>query len=214
MGIFSKLFRNKESDANKETMVKGQEKAIDVAATAAAIIQASNKNLYDLAAEKDARSAATEKELFQYFAEYFAPNKDFYSTPGSEKYQSYFGAINAARDEMLKNPELFEMATKWDISQLVDMLNNPKPGITNMMVCGLIFRVGEYGVIKSAVYCVDFCNKIPNCIAVYLLLIAHKLPADKRRQIIDAGGNTDKTAFKAAMKSLQVLDPDWSFMIA
>ena len=114
---------------------------------------------------------------------------------------------------MLRNPDLFKKATKWDITRLVNMLNNPQPGITNMMLCGLIFRMGDYGVIRSAMYCVDFCERIPNCIALYLLLTAHKLPADQRKQMIDAGDNTNKTAFKAAMLSLRVLDPDWSFTI-
>lgn len=115
---------------------------------------------------------------------------------------------------MLKNPDLFKMATKWDISKLKEMLRNPKPGITNMLVCGLIFRTGDYGVLKSAVYCVDFCTKIPNCIALYLLLTEQKLPEGQHRQVIDAGDRSDKTAFKAAMESLKVLDPDYSFMIA
>lgn len=109
--------------------------------------------------------------------------------------------------------ELFKMATKWDISRLTEMLNNPIPAVTNMLVCGLIFRTGDYAVLKSAVYCVDSCEKIPNCIAIYLLLIAHQLPKEQRKQIIDAGDRSDPTAFKTAMESLQVLDPDWHFMI-
>ena len=185
----------------------------DAAALALQMMTASKKSLNQLAAEKDARPAVTEAELMQYFAEYFAPNKDFYSVPGSEKFKAYFGAVNAARDEMLKNPDLFKLATKWDISKLKEMIENPKPAITNMLICGLIFRIGDYGVLRASLLCVDFCAKIPNCIALYLLLTSQKLPKDKRRLIIDAGDNADKTAFKAAMESLKVLDPSWSFMI-
>lgn len=32
------------------------------------------------------------------------------------KYRTYFGAINAASDEMLQNQDLFKMATKWEIT--------------------------------------------------------------------------------------------------
>lgn len=206
LGFFSKFFGKKE-DAAKADIPKTD------AAKTGTVKAAPGKNLNELAAEKDARPAVTEQELMQYFVEYFAPNKDFYSVPGSEKYNAYFGAVNAARDEMVKHPDLFKMATKWDISRLVEMLKDPKPGITNMLVCGLIFRTGDYGVLRSHVLCVDFCDKIPNCISLYLLLTARKLPTGQRKQVIDAGDSGDKTAFKQAMQSLQVLDPDWSFMI-
>ena len=82
-----------------------------------------------------------------------------------------------------------------------------------MIICGMIFRMGEYAVIKDAVYCVDFCEKTPNCTALYLLLTAQKEPEDNRRQIIDAGDRSDKTAFIEAMNSLKVLDPHWTFQI-
>ena len=96
---------------------------------------------------------------------------------------------------------------------LVEIINTPIPVITNMLICGLIFRTGDYGVLKSSVICVDFCEKIPNCISLYLLLTARKLPEEQRRQIIDAGDGTDKAAFKAAMKSLEILDPNWTYTI-
>lgn len=105
MGFFSKLFGKKENTAKVDIPKTDAAKADTVKAAPA-------KNLNELAAEKDARPAVTEKELMQYFAEYFAPNKDFYSVPGSEKYNAYFGAVNAARDEMIKHPDLFKMATK------------------------------------------------------------------------------------------------------
>lgn len=67
--------------------------------------------------------------------------------------------------------------------------------LTNMIVCGLIFRMGDYGVLKSNVLCIDFCEKIPNCMSLYLLLTVQKLPEHQRKQIIDAGDGADKTAF-------------------
>ena len=200
-------------DLNEKQNGQNTQPAAETAKAVASAMSTSAGNLNDLAAEKDARSAVTEKELIQCFAEYFAPNKDFYSTPGSEKFQAYFGAINAARDEMLKNPVIFSKATKWDIARLAGLLNNPQPGITNMIVCGLIFRTGDYGVLKSIIYCVDFCENIPNCIALYLFLTAHRLPEERRKQTIDVGDNVDKSAFQAAMDSLKVLDPKWSFTI-
>ena len=210
MSIFNKLFGKKNTTKQNE---QNPQQATEMAKKAAAVMNASAANLNEMAAAKDARPAVTEQELLQYFAEYFAPNQDFYSTPGSEKFKAYFGVINSARDEMFKNPGIFSKATKWDIKKLVEMVNNPKPGITNMMVCGLIFRTGDYGVIKSAAYCVDFCEKIPNCISAYLFLTAHKLPEDQRKQIIDAGDGSDTRAFKAAMESLKVLYPKWSYTI-
>ena len=230
MGFFSKLFGKKEETVKSTAQAPKSAQTAKPAAPAAAseqkpkqtgsaaalayqMMMESKKSLNQLAAEKDARPAVTEEELMQYFVEYFAPNKDFYSVPGSEKYKAYFNAVNAAREEMLRNADLFKMATKWDISKLKEMIDNPKPAITNMHICWLIFRTGDYGVLRSSTLCVDFCAKIPNCIALYLLLTAQKQPEGQRRQIIDAGDNADKTAFKAAMESLKVLDPNWSFMI-
>ena len=211
MGFFSKLFGKKENTPAPKQEVKAAG-STSVSAAAAAMAHPA-KSLDELAAEKDARPAVTEAELMTYFADYFAPNKAFYSNPASDQSKIYFGAVNAAREEMLKNPDLFKMATKWDIAKLQEMLQNPKPAVTNMLVCGLIFRTGDYGVLRSSTYCVDFCEKIPHCIALYLLLNAEKLPEDKHRMIIDAGDRSDKTAFRAAMESLKVLDPNWSFII-
>ena len=208
MSFLSKIFGLKEDNTKKEIPKTDNPKN-----DAVKLVTSQGKNVNELAAEKDALPAVTEEELLQYFVEYFAPNNDFYSEPGSKKFNIYFGAVNAAREEMIKHPDLFKMATKWDISRLKEMLKNPKPGITNMLICGLIFRTGDYGVLKSHVLCVDFCDKISNCISLYLLLTARKLPADQRRQVIDAGDSSDKTAFKKAMQSLQVLDPEWTFMI-
>ena len=213
MGFLSKLFKKKENTNNTTEMKQDSQQNIDAVMLAAKIVASANKSLDEQAAEKDARPAVTEEELLKYYVEYFAPNKDFYSSPGTEKYQAYFSAVNAARDEMLQNPDLFKMATKWEISTLKQMLDNPKPAITNMIVCGLIFRMGDYGVLKSSVLCIDFCEKIPNCIALYLVLTAQKMPENQRKQVIDAGDGADKTAFKAAMRSLQVLDSKWSFII-
>ena len=82
-----------------------------------------------------------------------------------------------------------------------------------MLIYGLIFLVGDYAVLQSFVCCVDFCEKIPNCISLYLLLKMQKLPEDRRRLVIDAGDGADTAAFKAAMQSLQTLDPKRTFLI-
>lgn len=50
-------------------------------------------------------------------------------------------------------------------------------------------------------------------IALYLLLIAQKQPEGKRKQLLDAGDGCDKRALTAAMQSLKVCDPLWSFEI-
>ena len=151
--------------------------------------------------------------LLEIVSTYFAPNKDFYSAPGSDKFTAYFNAINTARAEMFREQQLFTAATTWSSKELADLVNNPRPGITNMMICSLIFLMGRYSVIKQAVYCVDFSERIPNCIALYLLLIAHKQPTDKRIQIIDAGEGTDKKTLNDAMDALKVCDPNWNYKI-
>ena len=115
--------------------------------------------------------------------------------------------------EMLQDAKLFNMATKREAAEAIEHINNPQPMISNMIICGMIFRMGEYAVIEDAVYCVDFCEKTPNCSALYLLLTAHKKPEGQRRQVIDAGDRSNKTAFIEAMNSLKVLDPNWSFQI-
>ena len=114
---------------------------------------------------------------------------------------------------MFHNPQLFTAATKWEPEQLAELANNPKPGVTNMLICGLIFAMGSYAVIKDAVYCVDFCEKIPNCIALYLLLIARAMPEDQRKMLIDAGDRSNPAAFVKALNALKVCEPTWSFLL-
>ena len=92
MSIFSKLFGKKKTS---EQNAQNTQQATEIAKMAASVMSTSAGNLNEMAAAKDARPAVTEQELLQYFAEYFAPNKEFYSTPGSAKFQAYFGAINA-----------------------------------------------------------------------------------------------------------------------
>ena len=73
--------------------------------------------------------------------------------------------------------------------------------------------MGQYSVIKQFVYCVDFSEMIPNCVALYLLLIAQKQPKDKRIQMIDAGDGTNRKPLNDAMDALKVCDPDWKYTI-
>ncbi len=164
------------------------------------------------AKEKD--GPVSEQELLKLFADYFAPNTDFYAAPGSPKSTAYFKVINAAKEEMLNNPGLFTSATKWEPQQLENLLQNKMPGITNMLICGLIFTMGEYAVIEDVLTRVDFCEAIPNCIAIYLLLTAQKKPADSRTVVIDAGDGCNAAALSEALDTLSVCDPSWHYHIS
>jgi len=210
MGLFSKLFKKSESEKAAQT----PQAASQPGAEAVSKILAQQKQSFEsLAAGKSHEERVSEQTLMEIFATYFAPNKDFYSVPGSDKFKAYFNAINTARNEMFQEQQLFKEATKWSSQELVDLVNNPKPGITNMMICSLIFLMGQYSVIKQAVYCVDFSERIPNCVALYLLLIAQKQPEDKRTQIIDAGDGVNKKPLNDAMDALKVCDPNWNYKI-
>lgn len=114
---------------------------------------------------------------------------------------------------MQRDLPIFKAATKWTPEQLADLLNNPKPGITSSLICGLLFAMGDYAVIYNTVYCVDFCERIPNCIALYLLLTAQKQPSDKRKMAIDAGDRSNSEALRRAMDTLSVCDPAWTYSI-
>ena len=206
MGLFSKLFA--KSDEQTTNTVNQQ----DVDAIQQ-ILSMQKQDFDSLAEEKVPTKRVSEVELLGIFSTYFASNKDFYSVPGSEKYTAYFNAINAAREEMFREQQLFMEATKWSSQELLDLVNNPKPAITNMMICSLIFLMGQYSVIEQTVYCVDFSERIPNCVALYMLLIAQKQPADNRTQLIDAGDVTNKKPLNDAMDALKVCDPNWDYRI-
>ena len=166
------------------------------------------------AAENDAKYLS-DSELMNVFAEYFnfAISEGFITEQDNPKYKAYFDTINAATLEMLNNPKLFNLATKREQAELVDMCNNRIPEITNALICGLIFCVGKFAVVQSSLLCVDFSEAIPNCIAVYLLLVAQKIPEDKRILIIDAGDGTDKQPLTDAMKTISICDPNWKYKI-
>ena len=228
MGFFDKLFGSNKSktpgniapttpSASVETVSSSKstpqtEKTSDVSA-AMAIFAASKMSFQNKVAEKDNLPQLTDELAMKIYAEYFALNLSFFMEPGSPKYTAYFNAINKARGELVSNAKLFSKATKREIDEIAKHFNDPQPMISNMIICGMIFRMGEYAVIKDAVYCVDFCERTPNCSALYLLLIAQKEPEDQRTQIIDAGDGSDTTKFREAMDSLKVLDPHWSFQI-
>lgn len=199
MSIFKKIFKKSDSAKKNETTVKQTKFFLN---------QQQNK-YNDLANAKVANEPVSQQELINIFNTYFAPNKDFYSVPGSDNFKAYFGVVNAARNEIISNQRLFAEATKWNSKGLADLLQSNIPGVTNMLICGLIFKVGEFAVIKDAVYCVDFSEAIPNCIALYLLLIAQKLPINQRTMIIDAGDGTDKTPLINAINCLKILDINW-----
>ena len=206
MSFFSKLFGKKKNDQTASP-VPAESQAVH------AVLSQQKQSYESLVAGKSPAEKVPENTLLEIFAAYFAPNKEFYSTPGSDKFTAYFHAVNTARDEMLNQPQLFTEATKWSPADLAELINNPKPGITNMMICSLIFLMVQYAVIKDAVYCVDFSERIPNCVALYLLLIAQKQPADQRTQVIDAGDGVNKAPLTEAMDALKVCDPQWNYKI-
>ena len=152
-------------------------------------------------------------ELMGVFTEYFLPNKEFYAQPGSPKYKAYFDSLNAATMEMQSHPQLYRQATKREPEELVRMCNNRIPGVTNSLICGLIFCVGKYAVVPSGMLCVDFAEAIPNCIAIYLLLTAQKLPAGERKKLIDAGDGVDKQPLIKAIDRLSVCDPVMEYKV-
>ena len=164
--------------------------------------------------ENDAK-LLSDTELLAIFTEYFdfGMKEGFLLQPGSPRYKAYFDVVNAATLEMLNNPQLYQKVTKREHSDLVAMYNNRIPGVTNSLLCGLIFCMGKYAVVPSATLCVDFAEAIPNCIAVYLLLTAQKLPFDSRKQVIDAGDRTNPQPLKAAMDKLSICAPIWEYHI-
>lgn len=211
MGLFDKLFGKKNVSGQNAQEKPAPSPHPSSSASGGA---APSKGFAEAAADKERTSPVTDQELLTLFAEYFAPNKSFYSNPGSPEFQAYFGAIQKAQLEMLNNPALYQAATKRTRDELIAMINNPKPAITNMLICGLIYCMGNYAVVRSFVYCVDFSEKVPYCAALCLLLQAEKLPKDKRRQMIDAGDGVNKAPLQQALDSLKVLDPDWNPVIA
>ena len=95
----------------------------------------------------------------------------------------------------------------------MELVDNPVPGLTNIKICGLMFLMGRFAVIKDIVYCVDFIQMIPNCIALYLFLIAQKQPRERRTQLLDVGVGMDKRGLSDALNILKVCDPQWDARI-
>lgn len=207
MEILKRFFSNRK----KQSMQSSCNRA--PADTAASDITRVQQNFNKAVDEKEQVSSVPVDELINIFETYFVPNKSFYTTPGSPSFNTYFKAINMARDEMLTHLGLFIQATGWTPNQLADILERPKPGVTNMLICGLIFKMGAFAVIKSAIYCVDFSEEIPNCVALYLLLIAQQMPEERRKMMIDAGEGTDTKPLKAALDALRTLDSSWECTI-
>lgn len=176
---------------------------------AAGDVLAKQQEHYDtLVKEKDPDEPVSQNELIGIFSSYFAPNTAFY-LPGTPNAGAYFNCVNAAKVELLQNSTLLTAATRWSAEQYRELVQNPPPGIGNMMICGLIFKMGEFAVVKDMVYCVDFAEAVPHCIALYLLLIAQKQPEDQRTQILDAGTGTNRKPLTDAIDALRPLDPKW-----
>lgn len=211
MAFLKKLFKSKN---NKK--VEHKHKPIDWDATrkfALNQLQKEREQFNQLEMQKKPLEPLSDEKLIMTFTEYFSPNKQFFSNPNSPEYNVYFEAINNARTEMLLHPALYKAATGRPHSELFEMLKNPKPGVTSALTCGQIFHMGKFATIQDAVLCVDFSELIPNCIALYLLLIAQRKPQDQRKQLIDAGAGTDKLPLKQAIDQLKILDPFWECRI-
>lgn len=211
MGLFDSLFRKKQQSEEKPQSEETPQPAAKADATN--IADPARLSLEEKAAQKERSEPIPKEELLRTFATFFAPNTEFYSVPGSEKFQAYFQVVNDARDEMFAHPKLFYSATRWTPQMLAELVNNPKPGITNMMICGLIFSMGEYAVIPDRLVCVDFCETIPNCIALYLLLNMQKPSMKGKRMLLDVGDGADSSALVKAIETLKTCDPDWDCRI-
>ena len=207
------LRKGKETRTDKST-AREQHKDNTTVELAKQMIELTQKQ-YDerVAAVEDSASYLNDSELLKIFAEYFSPSINFITDIGSPKYTAYFEVVNAATLEMINNPKLYHHATKREQAELVAMCNNRIPGITNRLICGLIFSMGKYAVVPSNMLCVDFADAIPNCIAVYLFYMAQKLPVDNREQVISVGDGVSKQAFEKAMKTLSVCDSNWKYSI-
>lgn len=212
MGFIERILR-KLGDRGRKTPQQAGFDHERIQSLAEAMVAASNKFKAEVSAKEQGVKRLSDQELMAIFTEYFAPNVDFYSQPGSPKYLAYFGAVNSATQEMMNEPALFEEATKRKQDELLNMINNKVPGLTNSLICGLIFSVGDFCVIKSNLLCVDFSVRLPNCIALFLMLTAQKLPKEQRKQMISVGEGDNKQHLEKAMDSLRICDPDWKYSI-
>ena len=210
----------KEDDSATCALIENAQKAYNGQASVDSIAQIMQMNstlrtAYNeqVASIENSIQLMTNEELLTIFADFFAPNTEFFSNPNSPKYKAYFDTINAAIVEMTENPLIYKKATKRDQNELIHMLNNRIAGYTNRIICALIFCMGRYAVIPSSIMCVDFAEAIPRCIALYLLLTAQLLPAEQRKQLIDAGDDVNKQSLTEAMNVLSVCDANWKFTI-
>lgn len=73
--------------------------------------------------EEKENQSVNKEDLLKIFLSYFAPNKDFYSVPNSDKFTAYFNAINSATEEIIKDRALLSAATGWTVQQLGEVFN-------------------------------------------------------------------------------------------
>ena len=78
---------------------------------------------------------------------------------------------------------------------------------TTLEKLNTILGLGNSGVSRRAVLCIDFAKIIPNCIALMLLYGADS--GQMARQEIDAGDDPDKTAFIEALTILHPCCENW-----
>ncbi len=76
----------------------------------------------------------------------------------------------------------------------------------------LVLAMGNHGISVKSCICVDFAEIIPNCIAIMLLYSVWS--GQGKKQLIDAGDNTNVTKFAEALTRLQNCVPEWDCTIA
>ena len=204
----SKAAVSPNGDTPAKKAESGKTEATSAQAAASEVLSQQQEHYDTLVKEKEPDGPISQGELIGIFSSYFAPNTAFY-LPGTPNAGAYFACVNAAKNELLQNSQLLSAATNWSAEQYRELVQNPPPGLGNMMICGLIFKMGEFAVVKDMVYCVDFAEAVPHCIALYLLLIAQKKPENQRTQILDAGTGTNRKPLTEAIDALRLLDSKW-----
>lgn len=125
----------------------------------------------------------------------------------SEKNDAGLAALDAviakAETEVIENQDLYKECTGGVIGAAQWEKMSPTERFESVML------LGDFGVVQSAVLCVDFSTSIPNCDALSLFMRAQSLPANKRSQLVDAGEGEDTRPLQSAINALSSCDSKW-----
>ena len=80
-------------------------------------------------------------------------------------------------------------------------------GLPELRQLEYILAMGNHGIVRSALLCIDFVEIIPYCLAITLLYMAYNDPM--QIQMLDTGDGADITVFKSALKSLHSCYAKW-----